>query len=200
MQGAGDGNARTLLVALGVAGLVVAVAATWALARSIEAPLAEAVYIAETVAAGDLSQDFETERGGEFGRLLGGLGEMEDMLTDLVTRIKAATDSIGPRRRSTPCSAGTRLPVAAVESRIACVLESIALVLPPIAAVFSRTPRESEHPLTHTAIATATIMRVVIITPLLISSITKHQLRSQRCECKMHPPSLKHSFGAARAF
>ncbi|BDB28147.1 hypothetical protein Tamer19_36390 [Cupriavidus sp. TA19] len=95
MQGAGDGNARNLLVALGVAGLGVAVAATWALARSIEAPLAEAVYIAETVAAGDLSQDFETERGGEFGRLLGGLGEMEDMLTDLVTRIKAATDSIG---------------------------------------------------------------------------------------------------------
>jgi methyl-accepting chemotaxis protein len=81
-------------MALGVAALFVAVAATWGLARSIEAPLAEAVYIAETVAAGDLSQEFETERGGEFGRLLGGMGEMEDMLTDLVTRIKTATDSI----------------------------------------------------------------------------------------------------------
>ncbi|UIF91298.1 methyl-accepting chemotaxis protein [Cupriavidus sp. UYPR2.512] len=92
MQDAAD--ARRLLIALGVGGLCLAVGAVWALARSIEAPLAEAVYIAETVAAGDLSQEFDTERGGEFGRLLGGLGEMEDMLTDLVTRIRAATDSI----------------------------------------------------------------------------------------------------------
>ncbi len=82
------------MIALGVGGLCLAVGAVWALARSIEAPLSEAVYIAETVAAGDLSQEFDTERGGEFGRLLGGLGEMEDMLTDLVTRIRAATDSI----------------------------------------------------------------------------------------------------------
>ncbi|KWR90461.1 methyl-accepting chemotaxis protein [Cupriavidus sp. IDO] len=98
LHGASDAAAsdfaRDLIMALGVAALFVAVAATWGLARSIEAPLAEAVYIAETVAAGDLSQEFETERGGEFGRLLGGMGEMEDMLTDLVTRIKTATDSI----------------------------------------------------------------------------------------------------------
>ncbi|WP_316156481.1 methyl-accepting chemotaxis protein [Cupriavidus sp. BIC8F] len=92
MQDAAD--ARQLLIALGVGGLCLAVGAVWALARSIEAPLSEAVYIAETVAAGDLSQEFDTERGGEFGRLLGGLGEMEDMLTDLVTRIRASTDSI----------------------------------------------------------------------------------------------------------
>ncbi|WP_454737555.1 methyl-accepting chemotaxis protein [Cupriavidus necator] len=92
MQDAAD--ARNLQLALAVGALAVAVLATWWLARTIEAPLAEAVYIAETVAAGDLSQEFETGRGGEFGRLLGGLGEMEDMLTDLVTRIRTSTDSI----------------------------------------------------------------------------------------------------------
>ena len=57
-------------------------------------PLGEAIFIAETVASGDLSKEFETERDGDFGRLLSGMGEMEDMLTDVVTRIKASTDSI----------------------------------------------------------------------------------------------------------
>ncbi len=96
LSGAGEGyaQARNLMFGLGIAALLVAAGSIYGLARGIEQPLAEAVYIAETVAAGDLSQEFETERGGEFGRLLGGLGEMEDMLTDLVTRIKASTDSI----------------------------------------------------------------------------------------------------------
>jgi methyl-accepting chemotaxis protein len=94
LQGPDAEGTRNLMVGLGIAGLVLAIAFTYGLARSIEGPLAEAIYIAETVAAGDLSQEFKTEQGGDFGRLLGGLGEMEDMLTDLVTRIKASTDSI----------------------------------------------------------------------------------------------------------
>ncbi len=48
----------------------------------------------------------------------------------------AATDSIGPRRRSTPCSAGTSEPVAAVESRTACVLVAMVAELPAIASLF----------------------------------------------------------------
>ena len=66
----------------------------WGLARSVVAPLDEATLIAETVAAGDLSQDFETARTGEFGRLLGALGTMEDTLTELVGNIKRSTGSI----------------------------------------------------------------------------------------------------------
>ena len=68
------------------------------LTRSIEQPLGEVVHIAETVASGDLSE-FATERGGEFGRLLSGLGEMEDMLTDPVGRIKESSDAIGGASR-----------------------------------------------------------------------------------------------------
>jgi methyl-accepting chemotaxis protein len=52
-----------------------------------------------TVASGDLSQEFHTERGGDFGRLLRALGSMEDTLTDLVTRIRGATDSIAVAAR-----------------------------------------------------------------------------------------------------
>ncbi|NDZ16284.1 methyl-accepting chemotaxis protein [Variovorax sp. WS11] len=85
---------RWLLIGLGLLALATGIGWTVGLVRSIVRPLDEAIFIAETVAAGDLSKEFETERGGEFGRLLRGMGEMEDTLTDVVTRIKESTDSI----------------------------------------------------------------------------------------------------------
>ena len=87
-------STRNLMAGFGLAALLAAVGCSVWLARSIMQPLGEAIFIAETVASGDLSKEFETERGGDFGRLLRGMGEMEDTLTDVVTRIKASTDSI----------------------------------------------------------------------------------------------------------
>ena len=87
-------STRNLMAGFGVAALLAGVGCSVWLARSIMQPLGEAIFIAETVASGDLSKEFETERGGDFGRLLRGMGEMEDTLTDVVTRIKASTDSI----------------------------------------------------------------------------------------------------------
>ncbi|MEO8022242.1 methyl-accepting chemotaxis protein [Polaromonas sp.] len=88
------GSARRWMIGLGLAALLIGGTVAYRLVRSIEQPLNEAIHIAETVASGDLSQEFSTERGGDFGRLLGALGGMEDTLTDLVSRIKASTDSI----------------------------------------------------------------------------------------------------------
>ncbi|MDB5847055.1 MAG: hypothetical protein JWP29_807 [Rhodoferax sp.] len=85
---------RFEMLALGLLALLTGAAFVYGLVRSIVTPLDEAIYIAETVAAGDLSQDFATERGGEFGRLLAALGTMEDTLTDVVGRIKESTDTI----------------------------------------------------------------------------------------------------------
>ena len=73
---------------------VLALVATLSLRASIVAPLNQAILIAETVASGDLSQEFNSDLEGDFGRLLGALGTMEDTLTDLVSRIKQSTDSI----------------------------------------------------------------------------------------------------------
>ncbi|BEP47038.1 MULTISPECIES: methyl-accepting chemotaxis protein [Variovorax] len=87
-------STRNLMAGFGLAALLAGVGCSVWLARSIMQPLGEAIFIAETVASGDLSKEFETERGGDFGRLLRGMGEMEDTLTDVVTRIKASTDSI----------------------------------------------------------------------------------------------------------
>jgi methyl-accepting chemotaxis protein len=74
--------------------IAVAVFALLSLRRGIVAPLNQAILIAETVAAGDLSQEFSSDLSGDFGRLLGALGTMEDTLTDLVSRIKQSTDAI----------------------------------------------------------------------------------------------------------
>ena len=86
--------ARNLMLGTGCVALLAGIASCVWISRSIAHPLAEAIFIAETVASGDLSKEFATEREGDFGRLLSGMGEMEDMLTDVVTRIKASTDSI----------------------------------------------------------------------------------------------------------
>ena len=90
----GAGGTRKLMIGLGLLALLAGMGFTYGLVRSIVRPLEEAIYIAETVTSGDLSQEFSTERGGEFGRLLLSMGEMEDTLTDLVTRIKASADLI----------------------------------------------------------------------------------------------------------
>jgi methyl-accepting chemotaxis protein len=72
------------LMLWGLAGLafVIGAISVAVVSRAIDQPLAEAVLIAETVASGDLSQEFHTERSGEFGRLLEALG------------IKDSTDAI----------------------------------------------------------------------------------------------------------
>ncbi len=88
-------HTRWWVLGLGAAVCVLALVAWFSLRRGIVQPLGQAILIAETVAAGDLSQEFSTELQGDFGRLLGALGTMEDTLTELVGRIKQSTDSIG---------------------------------------------------------------------------------------------------------
>ncbi|VTU25503.1 Ribose and galactose chemoreceptor protein [Variovorax sp. SRS16] len=87
-------SGRRNLLALAALALALGALLAWRLTRGIVQPIDEAILIAETVASGDLSQEFATERGGDFGRLLNGMGEMEDTLTELVRRIKGSTDSI----------------------------------------------------------------------------------------------------------
>ncbi|MDR6154572.1 methyl-accepting chemotaxis protein [Acidovorax delafieldii] len=87
-------SARSWVIGCSVVVFVLALVATLSLRASIVAPLNQAILIAETVASGDLSQEFNSDLEGDFGRLLGALGTMEDTLTDLVSRIKQSTDSI----------------------------------------------------------------------------------------------------------
>nr|WP_315426053.1 methyl-accepting chemotaxis protein [uncultured Albidiferax sp.] len=87
-------STTTLLVALCSVTVVLGTTIAILLGNSISGPLKEALLIADTVASGDLSKDFESDRGGEFGKLLNSMGDMEDKLTELVTSIKDSTGSI----------------------------------------------------------------------------------------------------------
>jgi methyl-accepting chemotaxis protein len=87
-------SAETTMLVLAALAVLAGVFSTVSQVRSISSPLADAILIAETVASGDLSHDFENTRGGEFGRLLDAMGTMEDTLTDVVTQIKENTEPL----------------------------------------------------------------------------------------------------------
>lgn len=87
-------SVRLWVLLLGAGVFVVSLVAFVLLRNGIVAPLKQAILIAETVASGDLSQEFSSDLEGDFGRLLTALGTMEDTLTELVSGIKQSTDSI----------------------------------------------------------------------------------------------------------
>ena len=76
--------------------LTIALAGTlaWLLSRSIVRPLARAVRIARTVAAGDLSTRFEAGSRDETGQMLQALGDMNQSLVNIVGEVRRGTDTI----------------------------------------------------------------------------------------------------------
>jgi methyl-accepting chemotaxis protein-1 (serine sensor receptor) len=73
--------------------LVAAAVTTW-LARSITRPIGDAVTIARTVAAGDLTHPIVVDRKDEIGMLLDSLKHMQDSLSGIVARVRSGTDTI----------------------------------------------------------------------------------------------------------
>ena len=79
------------LVALAIAlGVVIALFIT----RSITAPLARAVSVAETVARGDLTARIEVTGNDEASQLLSALRHMNERLVDLVGRVRTGSEGI----------------------------------------------------------------------------------------------------------
>jgi methyl-accepting chemotaxis protein len=67
---------------------------TWWLVRSITRPLAQAVIIARTVAAGDLQSHFAVAGRDETAELMRALQEMNDNLTRIVSGVRSGTETI----------------------------------------------------------------------------------------------------------
>ncbi|MFK3740849.1 methyl-accepting chemotaxis protein [Massilia sp. TN1-12] len=76
-----------------VAALLASMLALW-LARNITGPLAYAVRVAQRVARGDLTMQVELRSKDETGQLLGALKDMNAALLDIVTRVRAGTETI----------------------------------------------------------------------------------------------------------
>jgi methyl-accepting chemotaxis protein len=87
----------TLTIAIVVGALIIAgmLVGTFLLVRSIRQPLAEAMRLADAIAAGDLSPKPLQTRGDELGDLSRALVAMRESLGRMVGQVRTAADSIG---------------------------------------------------------------------------------------------------------
>jgi len=93
---AANQNALATATILAVLGILTAlgIALTYWIIKSVTHPLNEAIGIARTVAAGDLTAKIEVRSKDETGQLLQALKDMNDSLAKIVTQVRSGTDVI----------------------------------------------------------------------------------------------------------
>ena len=87
-------NTLRLMIGLSAAILALAALIAWRITRSITAPVARALAVAETVAAGDLTSRIEVTTKDELGQLLRALAKMNDSLLATVSTVRSGTELI----------------------------------------------------------------------------------------------------------
>ena len=117
-------RARNLSVALIVAGTLVGSAVAALLIRGIGTSLAEALRLARSVAAGDLTQTVRIERDDEIGQLLAALQSMNAALAGIVGGVRAGTETIATA--SSQIAAGNQDLSARTEQQASSLEETAA--------------------------------------------------------------------------
>jgi methyl-accepting chemotaxis protein len=92
-------SALRLMLGLSVAAMALGAVVAWLITRSITLPIARAVEVARTVAAGDLSSDIAADSTDETGQLLLALREMNSSLNGIVGRVRGGADTIAAASR-----------------------------------------------------------------------------------------------------
>jgi methyl-accepting chemotaxis protein len=82
------------IIGFGGAAGVLGILLGWFITRSITRPMLEAVKIAQTVAAGDLTTRIEVSSSDETGQLMQALKDMNDSLLNIVDQVRTGTDTI----------------------------------------------------------------------------------------------------------
>jgi methyl-accepting chemotaxis protein len=85
---------QLLMSGLGAAILLLAAAIAWGISTSITRPVARALEVANTVAAGDLTSRIEVRTGDEMGQLLQALKGMNESLARTVQTVRSGTETI----------------------------------------------------------------------------------------------------------
>jgi methyl-accepting chemotaxis protein-1 (serine sensor receptor) len=88
---------RQTMIAMGITLLITVVVGcvtVMSLIRSITRPLDDAVVMAQTVAAGDLSSEVRVSTRDEIGELLGALKSMQHNLSNIVGQVRSGTETI----------------------------------------------------------------------------------------------------------
>jgi methyl-accepting chemotaxis protein len=86
--------AKTMIVVISAIATVLGVLINILTTRSIVTPVRQAVQVAQTVAAGDLTSRIEAESRDEMGQLLDSLKEMNDGLVKIVGQVRTGTQAI----------------------------------------------------------------------------------------------------------
>jgi len=92
-------NGRMLLIVLTIMALVIGIGFALWVTKSITRPMIEAVNIARTVAAGDLTSDIEVSSKDETGQLLQALKDMNQSLKKIVGEVRGRTEAISSGTR-----------------------------------------------------------------------------------------------------
>ena len=87
-------TARALLLIVSAAAIVIAIAAAVWLIRSITAPLARAVEVADRVSGGDLTAHIDVDSSDETGQLLSALQRMQQSLVRTVSVVRQNSESV----------------------------------------------------------------------------------------------------------
>ncbi len=87
-------DTRNLMFGLGIVGLLLSGGIGFWITRSITVPLNQALNIANTVAAGDLTARIDAHGNDETGQLLQALKAMNDSLVNVVSQVRTGTDTI----------------------------------------------------------------------------------------------------------
>ncbi|WP_374538502.1 methyl-accepting chemotaxis protein [Chitinimonas taiwanensis] len=87
-------SARNLMLVMAVLAILIGISAGWLITQSVVVPVRQAVQLAETVAAGDLTQKIETDRNDETGQLIKALKSMNDGLLQIVGDIRTSVETI----------------------------------------------------------------------------------------------------------
>jgi methyl-accepting chemotaxis protein len=83
-----------MIAILALAAVALGAACSWLLAAGITRPIRQAVELAETVAAGDLTRTIEATTRDETGALLRALRHMNDSLVRIVGQVRSGTETI----------------------------------------------------------------------------------------------------------
>lgn len=87
--------AKTIVLSIAALAAVIAAMIAFWVTRSVTGPLNEAVAVAQKVAAGDLTSEFDVTTKDETGQLLQALKNMNDSLKQIVGEVRSSSEAIG---------------------------------------------------------------------------------------------------------
>lgn len=89
-------NARTVIeiITIGIIALIIGIATSLLIIRSITKPLSASVALASAVAEGDLTVEIDTTRNDEIGILARTMGSMTDHLTQVVSDVRSSASHV----------------------------------------------------------------------------------------------------------